>query len=180
LVKTASALATRDGVLIWPISDGPPSFAGYRYRPDGNDSHYATFQIFQSGGPENVRMIISDQISSRSFVIRQFNINRLKHGARFVAESLTETEIQSAQLPLNSNGRVICKGSVESVSKIDDGYMMQLAGGFNGCFILQPIKLEGELRFLFYAIDNGNLSGNQIAPHRAHRIRINELNQDSV
>jgi len=150
LNDAASALATRNGVLIWPIANCPPVFAGYNYRPQLENPGGATYQLSQGGAGDGVKLIVSDKENSRTFQIKQFNLNRLKHGARFVAEKMTDNGWPSNSARAEAAVQIISKGRIASVSKSDDGFLLQLKGGLEGIFVIQAIRLDGQKKFLFF------------------------------
>ncbi len=125
------------------------------------------YQLEQSAGSESARIRIFDNDQSTHFIIRQFNINRLRHGVRFIASVSDRTEQFLNQASSHQRTNIIGSGEIVAVSNAQGQINLQMTGILPGRFVFRPVKLEGEKRFLFY------MTTNQLVPSR-----LNELSEN--
>jgi len=72
----------------------------------------------------------------------------LMKGARFVAETLAKD--YRPEPAMHSAG-----GTIINLSRMDESFVMELTGTLCGRFALQPIRLHGRERLLFYRLIDG-------------------------
>lgn len=107
------------------------------------------YKLFQNDNEENVKLVLNDSDKSYALLIRQFNINRLKHGARFVAL------VHNSENGI-ANANLIAGGKIESINRTNGSYLLKFTDTLSGQFVIQPIRIDGTLKYLFYQ-NNGNL-----------------------
>ena len=150
---TARELMTRDGVRLWAEDEPPPNSPGYLYRPTGRLEHKGTYCLTTRAEDKADSIHLSLKTSGRrhTFAIRQCNLTRLKHGVKFVADVITDNDHES---PESSN--VAQRGRILDCLEVRGGMVLTLVGVLSGEFALQPIRLAGKRRHLFYRRTTGN------------------------
>ena len=112
------------------------------------------YQLEQLENSDNAILRILDSEHSTNFVIRQFNVNRLRHGVRFLTEIHNKPLNTFSHSASNSNTRIIGCGEIVSVTNTNGRAVLQMSGVCDGGFILQPVRIQGEQRYLFYKNHN--------------------------
>jgi hypothetical protein len=141
------SLATRDGVRLWPVNNGPLQHPGYRYCPRETSRTASEIEDFEVGlHPDNGVALMSFGCHGERlrFQIRQFNVERLGRGSRFVADRVDGT-------PSGENRRTLTGRTVASAA-VNGGYRFSFDGDLRGSFVLRPIRLDGRRRWLFYRV----------------------------
>ncbi len=106
------------------------------------------YQIELLSNPDTARITLSQGGLSSLLILRHFNLNRLRHGARFV------TDVKSGHESLKSGANVLGRGEVTNLV-IDNGLIiLDMNGLLEGRYVLRLEELEGETRFLFYKTEN--------------------------
>ncbi len=112
------------------------------------------YQLEQSGSSDNAILRILDSGQSRRFIIRQFNINRLKHGVRFLA-SIPDSSAKTLNQPSwHIRPNIIGRGEIVTATSAQGQVVLLMTGVLDGKFVIQPVNLQGEMQCLFYQIDN--------------------------
>lgn len=106
------------------------------------------YQIEQDPNPDSARMYIKQGDLLDLLLLRHFNLNRLRHGARFV------TEILSSRANSKPGGSVIGRGEISRLIIENGMFIFEMTGLLVGRFGLRTAELEGETKFLFYRIEN--------------------------
>lgn len=139
-------LATRAGVRLWPIDSLPPDSPGLLYDPPQDGSKLPSCYWLSRNHDDNATSLIFRMAGvDVSFVLRQFNLSRLEHGARFVAE-----RTDAADLLEVSGGYTLIAGSMDSCRRSGAGIQMTLKEPLAGNYVLRPSRLKGRRVYLFY------------------------------
>ena len=151
---SARSIMTREGVWLWPENESIPNLV-YKYNPEKaagcfeDAKTYYSLHISDRTG--NAFFGIGGDGGTDRFIIRQFNLARLLKGGRFIADRLSEVDAIDI-----SNSHIIKCGKIVGYNAINDGIIMQLSGHLRDEYIIQPIKIENQERWLFY---RGNKKG---------------------
>jgi len=129
-----------------------PGFLKIPFETANNRKNEYQLEQYAETGAARIRISGGDR--SSLFVIRQFNINRLRHGARFVAEVLSSTFGLSNLKDSPSGFNILGKGEVEAVTRNSGQIVLHLNGILEGKYVLRPVKLDGIKRLLFYKFEN--------------------------
>lgn len=143
------SLATRDGVRLWSVDSGPLKHPGYRYCPralSGASSEIDDFEVRLDPDNGVAYMSFGCQSERLRFLVRQFNVERLSRGSRFVAD-----RVDSQGIPSGGHCRTITGRTVAAAS-VNGGYRFSFEGALSGSFVLRPIRLDGRRRWLFYRV----------------------------
>ncbi len=142
--RVAAELATCDGLRIWRADSPPPDHAGFRYQPciDGAGE----WSLHYGGVDDCARLVM--RIGGKRLVwrLRQLHPARLRHGARFVGDQVKLVENVLRDCPSRLRGRI------ERAVLRNESMVMELSGGLGGSYVLQPVRLDGAERFLFYRL----------------------------
>ena len=157
VTAAARSIMTREGVRLWPENEDNPKTI-YKYKPGinnhanvpsgGNESFYSLHFSEKTG---HAWFSIGYNSSIERFIIRQFNLSRLLKGGRFIADRLSRVDAVNI-----STCHIIQCGQVVGYKNSGEGITMNLSGNLRGDFIIQPIKIEKQNRWLFY---RGNIKG---------------------
>lgn len=147
LDECSRKLMTKNGVLIWKEGELPPRSEGYHYRPGSAVKGRNDYTLSASPDGGDVWLTFQSDGRPERFRLKQFNLARLLKGGRFVADR-TSSDLTA---PGNASGRRI-HGQVEKLVGEGGGFVLMLAGGLTGRFVLQPFKINGVCRFLFYRL----------------------------
>lgn len=134
-------LATKDGVLIFAATSLPPSSDGFHYRTIPQQKRSSGRWSLTQRGEET---FFSGSESLR-FRIHRLNLARLLKGGRFLAE---REQRQSVKMSDNSGRRLT--GELLEVERQAESLRLKLSGDLAGEFNIQPVKINGERRWLFY------------------------------
>jgi len=145
LAEAALRLATRDGVRIWSGDRLPPEAKGLVYRPV--TPGIGEYRLDLCPGRNDARLSMSVDGTQGGWCIRQFNLSRLKRGARFVADPVGDDVTAS----VNGPGQPL-EGAVLESRGSDDSLAVCLSGPLAGAYAMQAITIEGRPRFLFYRL----------------------------
>lgn len=143
----AQRLMTRQGVRLWSLNESPMRSSGYRYCPEPVSSSTAGEYSLERNGVDG---LLSLQLDTRTelYRIRQFNLNRLLRGGRFVTDRLKVSE----HYRTDPKSAGVVKGTVTELTDDGQGMILQTIGGLSGQFHVRPIRLGGKKRFLFYRV----------------------------
>ena len=157
VTSAARSIMTREGVRLWPENDDNPKTV-YKFKPsinnlsnisqEKNESYYSLHFSEKTG---HAWLSIGCNNSIERFIIRQFNLARLLKGGRFISDQLSQVDAVDI-----SSCHIIQCGQVVGYNNNGEGITMDLSGSLSGGFILQPIKIEKQKRWLFY---RGNIKG---------------------
>ncbi len=154
MTAAARSIMTREGVRLWPESESIPELV-YRYNPKEEIKHTENCNSFYSlhisDKTGNACFSIGSDNNFERFLIRQFNLSRLLKGGRFIADRLSQVDAVDI-----SNCHIIQCGQVTGYKDDGEGRIISLSGNLRGDFIIQPIKIEEQKRWLFYP---GNIKG---------------------
>ncbi|MGH8016319.1 MAG: hypothetical protein ACREBV_09025, partial [Candidatus Zixiibacteriota bacterium] len=123
-----------------------------------------SFRLEKPANTDNARISFVDGGVFIQLLIRQFNFNRLIHGARFLAEYSETPEFMSSPTSSSAGINIVCKGEITKVSGNDRQFILELNGAIGGKFVLRPVKLDGETKFLFYMLQNQGDSTARLQP----------------
>ncbi|MEW5995266.1 MAG: hypothetical protein AB1744_12865, partial [Candidatus Zixiibacteriota bacterium] len=141
-------LMTRQGVRLWPLGENPLLSPGYRYQPKGGRllrrNHY-TLAIEHDNSSALLSLVESRTI--HKYRIRQFAMARLQKGSRFLADPV-DGNVSEPEL---SHDRLV-SGQIRSLEKRGEAFVVEPAGTLTGTFVLQPVIINGQRRFLFYKV----------------------------
>ncbi len=145
---TARSIMTRRGVRLWPIDMHPWQSAGYQYCPSHSgsikDRHYS---LVHSNGAAAAVMTFNEGEHRHGFEIKQFHLVRLLRGGRFIADRLEEERVHGLTLDKST-----ARGQIIDLAAREDGYVLETVGPLTGRFILRPVRLDGQQRYLFYRL----------------------------
>ncbi|MFH2048995.1 MAG: hypothetical protein ABIJ12_06085, partial [bacterium] len=148
----ARSIMTREGVRLWLENETIPKLV-FKYSPEkvagsfANANKYYSLHISDRTG--NAFFSIGGDDGIDRFIIRQLNLARLLKGGRFIADRLSEVDAVDV-----TNSHIIQCGKVEEYNAINDGIIMQLSGHLRDEYLLQPIKIENQKRWLLYKGNN--------------------------
>ena len=138
-------MQTRDRVRIWLNSTPPPEHSGYQYKAGMSDSlAEGQYGLLTHCERTDAMFIVRSNGSLNRFRICQFSMARLYKGMRFLVD-----EVSLEPVTKGSESHV---GRIISSESKDGGMKFSLKGKLNGKFIIRPVKLDGEKRYLFYSI----------------------------
>ena len=156
LSDAVSRLETREGCLIWPSADFLADDPGYNYCRDAQGELKTTFEICSCEGQDHYILRFSRNDQSYSFILKQFNLNRLKHGGRFLAEAKDNGQ-GSIPESARSPQAVIISGTIEKIERRDKGYLLQFSEPLCGTFAIRPVRLGSTRQYLFYLKNENHL-----------------------
>ena len=146
--QVSRSLMTRDGVRLWKMDSLPPASKGYRYQPVERNQGAYSLSLSVNGGRSAV-LSFTEGKQRHQFVIRQFNHARLLKGGRFIADQRdTDQQLDFHSVAAKEQGLVV------DVKRANDGCFLTLAGTLNGRFVLRPVRLDNQRRYLFYRISS--------------------------
>ena len=157
LSDAVSQYETREGCLIWPSADFLADGPGYNYCRGSQIESKTTFEISSCEGQDHYLLRFKRNEQSYSFILKQFNLNRLKHGGRFLAE-VKENGQCFIQESSRSAQAVIISGTIEKIERNEKGYLLQFSEPLRGTFAIRPVRLGSTRQYLFY-LKNENRSG---------------------
>ena len=149
-------LETREGCIIWPSADFLSDSPGYNYCRGTQAESKTTFEISSCEGQDHYLMRFSRNDQSYSFILKQFNLNRLKHGGRFLAEA-KDSEQSSFPESARSPQAAIISGTIEKIERSEKGYLLQFSEPLCGTFAIRPVRLNSTRQYLFYLKNENNL-----------------------
>jgi len=152
ITAAARSMMTREGVRLWPESESRPEMV-YKYFPKKistiSEKIEGFYSLHISDRTGNAYFSTGRNNSIKRFIIRQFNLARLLKGGRFITDRLSEVDAVDI-----CNCHVIQCGKIVGYNAIDEGLTMELSGNLSGDFIMQPIKIDEQNRWLFYRGNN--------------------------
>ena len=125
-----------------------------KHLPNATKERAIKYQLEQFENSDNAILRILDDNCRTYFSIRQFNVNRLRHGVRFLTEVHDGRAHSLGHSTSQSNVRVIGRGEIVSVTNTNGRTVLQMNGICDGRFIFQPVKIQGDQRYLFYKSHN--------------------------
>jgi len=145
IMEQAAEIATRSGVEIWPLDNNRPANRGFLYRPEQNQKTSAgRYMLTGVLNSADALLRLDCEAVKRSFSIRHFNRERLARGRRFIADKIDEPD-------KNDGLRTFCqRGAIRKIQQEDNSLFISLAGILDGEYIIRPVRLEGQPRFLIY------------------------------
>jgi len=148
--EKARRLATRAGVRIWPTDNLPPENLGLEYEPPRDGSNLRPcFWLSRNGEDETTAFVFRTGGVDLVFTLRQFNLSRLEHGARFVAEKINPHELLKP-----SGGRSLIAGEMSTCQRNGAAIEMRLKEPLKGNYVIRPVRLNGRQVHLFYRLAN--------------------------
>lgn len=103
---------------------------------------------------DNARLIMKINGRTVLFIIRQFNLNRLRHHVRFPAELSKVSEHVSDQLFNEKKKNSIGNGTVIGISEAKGQYLIRMEGGIDGLYVLRSLNIKAELQWFFYKLQH--------------------------
>jgi hypothetical protein len=101
---------------------------------------------------EDARLVVEINGRTETYLIRQFNLNRLRHHVRFIAEKgvgpFDTDDYRDGGIPADILARVTVKNG-ESRGK---QHVLDLEGPLAGTYILRPVNTKGKQQWLFYKL----------------------------
>ncbi len=149
LKDAVNRIETGEGCLIWPSADFLLDGICYNYRRNSQSESKATFEIISCEGQDHYFMRLKRNDQSYSFILKQFNLNRLKHGGRFLAEAKDNGQI-SIRESIRSPHAAIISGTIEKIERSEKGYLLQMSEPLGGTFAIRPVRLKSSNQYLFY------------------------------
>jgi len=156
LSDTVHRLETRVGCIIWPSTDFLSDGLGYNYCRGSQVKSKTTFEISSCEGQDHYLMRFKRNDQSYSFILKQFNLNRLKHGGRFLAEAKDNgqsTIRESARSPHAAS----ISGTIEKIERSEKGYLLEFSEPLCGTFAIRPVRLNSSRQYLFYLKNENHL-----------------------
>jgi len=148
--RLAARLATRAGVRIWPTTLSLREHAGYRYRPLlDRTAPGGGYTLRQPDATGTAHLVFADRDAVHRFRLRQFQLQRLLHGAKFLADRCPATDDGAPGITTAEDHRRLSGPLLESVRDAD-AFRLRLAGRLAGEYVLRPVTIDGERRHLFY------------------------------
>ncbi|MBN1212357.1 MAG: hypothetical protein JXA92_07245 [candidate division Zixibacteria bacterium] len=147
ITERAVEIATRSGVEIWPMKNNQPANQGFLYRPVQNSKisvgRYTLTGLLNS---TDARLRLDSEAVKETFAIKHFNRERLARGRRFIADKIDYQDE-------NNSLRAFCqRGAIRKIQPENNSLHISLTGNLEGEFVIRPVKLEGQPRFLIYRI----------------------------
>jgi len=147
ITERAAEIATRSGVEIWPLDNNHLTDRGYLYRPDQNRKTSAgRYMLTGILNSTDARLRLESETLKQSFSIRHFNRERLAQGRRFIADKIDLPDKK------DSPGTFCQGGAIRKIRQEDNSLFVFLEGKLEGEYVIRPVKLEGQARFLIYRI----------------------------
>ncbi|MDD3732591.1 MAG: hypothetical protein PHU88_09480 [candidate division Zixibacteria bacterium] len=138
-------IMTRSGVEIWPCENGRVATTGYHFRPDSEHTAPAGGYILESSATSpDKRLKIEHEDFKECYLLRQFDLQRLSHGGRFLADK------DSRDDTISFMASRCHRGHVDNIRCEGDCLQLTLRGILDGIFNIRAVKLDGQKRFLFY------------------------------
>ncbi|MCH9025345.1 MAG: hypothetical protein IH931_08435 [candidate division Zixibacteria bacterium] len=157
LSDAVSRLETREGCIIWPSADFLSDSPGYNYCRGAQAESKTTFEISSCEGQDHYLMRFKRNDQSYCFILKQFNLNRLKHGGRFLAEAKDNgqsTIWENARSPQAAS----VSGTIEKIERSEKGYLLQFSEPLSGTFAIRPVRLNNPKQYLFYLKNQNRLA----------------------
>ena len=155
LSDAVSRLETREGCIIWPLADFLSDSPGYNYCRGTQAESKTTFEISSCEGQDHYLMRFKRNDQSYCFILKQFNLNRLKHGGRFLAEA-KENGQSSIRESTRSPHAASISGTIEKIERSEKGYLLQFSEPLCGTFAIRPVRLNSSRQYLFYLINQNH------------------------
>ena len=140
-------LMTKKGVRLWESSQLPPKSGGYHFYSLNDGDLKGSYTLFIEHDHKEALLNIKYQKEINRYRIKQFHLNRLQKGGRFITDQITSNDFT---LPVNNSRKV--EGAIKQYEKFSDGLLLECDGAIKGRFVLQSIKLNSQKRFLFYQL----------------------------
>ncbi len=145
-------LMTREGVHIRKLG-AIPNDPGFIFIPNGKASTGKTgYSLTLSGGTGDALLRFYNESDHRSFLIRQFSLARFRKGGRYLCD-----EVSNGNCSRSVKELCVYSGDLE-VQSCADSFILMLRGKLDESAVLQPIRINGMHRFLFYRTDPGSIS----------------------
>lgn len=136
-------LATRSGVEIWPFEARPLFDTGFAFSGKSvRERHLKSYRLNTNPKTNQARLTIRSADITSTYIVSDFDRNLLNRGARFVADLPTDSHE-----PEYSPHALF--GTVNSLEVADTGMRLSLSGPLAGDFVIRPITIGGQSRFLF-------------------------------
>ena len=149
-------LKTKDGVMIHDSGSFDSSGRIYKYNPlVTEESRMDCYWLFKDTGNDSCSLVYTHEESLSAVKLRQFHLNRLEHGGRFIADA-----IENGELANLAKSNITLKGTIDQVRAFKDGRIFKLNGDMSGLYAFRPFKLNGRKRLLFYALEARSLDLN--------------------
>lgn len=138
-------IMSRSGVEIWPCENGKVATTGYHFSPDSEQAAPAGGYILESSvNSPDKRLKIEHEDIKEFYLLRQFDLRRLSHGGRFLADKDNRDDAISFVMSRCH------RGHINNIRRESDCLQLTLRGILDGIFNIRAVKLDGQKRFLFY------------------------------
>ncbi len=139
-------LATREGVEIHLI-DQTQSNGRFLYQPrEHNAQQIPILRLARMSHSDDWLLDINTD-QPRQFIIRQFDIARFRHSARFVADQI----LPPMRIPVDPKMQLSWRSA--KLTQRDNALSLEVGERQGGVLRIQPIRIEGKPRYLFYRAD---------------------------
>ncbi len=139
-------LTTREGVEIHVIDQTQENIR-FLYQPRGRDGQQIpTLRLARMSHSDDWLLDINTD-QPRQFVIRQFDIARFRQSARFVADQI----LPPMRIPVDPRMQLTWRSATQT--QRDNALALDVGERQGGVLRIQPIRIEGKSRYLFYRVD---------------------------
>ncbi len=136
---------TKHGVEIQPLHAPADTQQSWLYSPAEILEVQNCYVISTDGDQNSACLELNSETMHERFEVRQYSAERLLRGGRFVAD-----RSPNANDGAKNGGRALQQGSVQFLRKEGNGYRFRLAGSLEGIFVLRPVIIDKQPRYLFY------------------------------
>jgi hypothetical protein len=148
----ARRLMTAQGARIRK-SDDFRSEPGFLYIPGpDSDPGKTGYSLIVSTNTGDAGLCFYNESHQRSFIIRQFSLSRFRKGGRYLCD-----EAQSVAVAQVVRGSCRYAGDLQ-VQHYGGSFVLSLNGSLHETAVLQPIRINGLRRFLFYRANAETIS----------------------
>ncbi|MBK7143082.1 MAG: hypothetical protein IPH75_13495 [bacterium] len=156
LESAVAEIATRDGAEIRPL-DQTASAHCYLYRPDTGTARSSDPITLARLAHSDDWLLDIRQDQHVQFIIRQFDPARFRQSARFVADPI----LPPMQIPTDPQAQLTWRQA--NLTTTGPSLTLSVGEKQGGELRLQPIRLQGKPRYLFYRIDQPSPTGKEHA-----------------
>ncbi|HKK19964.1 MAG TPA: hypothetical protein VJ983_00715, partial [candidate division Zixibacteria bacterium] len=151
VAAAAHRLMTAQGVRVWK-SDDVRSGPGFLYTPKAESAPSKTgYTLIVSTNTGDAGLCFYCESHQRSFLIRQFSLSRFRKGGRYLCDEAHAVAAQAVR------GSYRYAGDLQ-VQNRGESFVLSLDGSLNETAVLQPIRINGLRRFLFYRANPNTIS----------------------
>ncbi|MBI5265723.1 MAG: hypothetical protein HY851_00680 [candidate division Zixibacteria bacterium] len=136
-------IASRSGVEIWPFEAKPLFDTGFAFSGKSvRERRPKTYRFNSNPKTGQARLTIRSADTTSIYIVSDFDRNLLNRGARFVAD--LQTDVHEPEYSPHA-----LSGLVNSLEVADTSMRLSLSGPLGGDYIIRPITIGGQSRFLF-------------------------------